>query len=81
VARIIVLDLWIGKIDPAPASSIVALQSTVAVEECSSLLVDFSTTADGKTSVDRRSIHRCHRIRASSSGIATPSQCGITRAV
>src|SRR5216117_1765363 len=29
----------------------------------------------------RRSDHRCHRIRASSSGIATPSQCGITRAV
>ena len=25
--------------------------------------------------------HRCQRIRASSSGIATPSQCGITRAV
>ena len=29
----------------------------------------------------RRSDHRCQRIRASSSGIATPSQCGITRAV
>ena len=29
----------------------------------------------------RRSDHRCHRIRASSSGIATPAQCGITRAV
>jgi hypothetical protein len=29
----------------------------------------------------RRSDHRCHRIRASSSGIATPWQCGITRAV
>jgi hypothetical protein len=29
----------------------------------------------------RRSDHRCHRIRASSSGIATPSQHGITRAV
>jgi hypothetical protein len=29
----------------------------------------------------RRSDHRCHRIRASSNGIATPSQCGITRAV
>jgi hypothetical protein len=29
----------------------------------------------------RRSDHRCHRIRASSSGIATPSQRGITRAV
>jgi hypothetical protein len=28
-----------------------------------------------------RSDHRCHRIRASSSGIATPSLCGITRAV
>jgi len=29
--------------------------------------------------VDRQ--NRCHRIRASSSGIATPSRCGITRAV
>ena len=25
--------------------------------------------------------HRCHRIRESSNGTATPSQCGITRAV
>ena len=29
----------------------------------------------------RRSPHRCHRICASSNGIATPSQYGITRAV
>ena len=28
-----------------------------------------------------RSDQRCHRIRVSSSGIPTPSQCGITRAV
>jgi Protein of unknown function (DUF938) len=28
-----------------------------------------------------RSDHRCHRIRAFSSGMATPSRCGISRAV
>ncbi len=33
------------------------------------------------TFVVRRSDHRCHRMRASSRGIATPSHRGITRAV